>query len=354
MRRWSTFSADLARATAVSLSAVFGVATEHTRHGLNHPDRWVPDFVVGLAFVVAGSQAFRRRQGAGSLLALTGMVWWLANLIPEVTFVHRAVLIHLLAAYPGWRVPSRVDGVLLAAAYAGSLLPAAGSEAGAIIFAAVVVGASLRRLGTTTGTERRMARGGLRASLLVATGSSGGAILRMTFGVTMAQPGLWLYQFALASSAVVLATSVKTPRGEAIADLVVELDPSTSGTLRDSLARLLEDPMLQVGFQTSEGQYRDNQGHVVEAQSLPPGRVATVIEGDRRTVIIHRGSLLDEAPLLEGLASAATLSTANAELNELVRTHLAALMRSRERLASAEEEERRGWPNASAPEPRRD
>ena len=67
---------------------------------------WVPDLLVGAAFVGAGAYALRRRRGAAILLAATGYLWFLGNIVPGLLYAYRGPLVHLLVTYPG-AVPHR-------------------------------------------------------------------------------------------------------------------------------------------------------------------------------------------------------------------------------------------------------
>jgi signal transduction histidine kinase len=72
-------------------------------------------------------------------------------------------------------------------------------------------------------------------------------------------------------------------------------------------------------------------------------RSATYVEREARpfAVVVHDATILDEPTLVEAVAAATRLSTAHAELQATVRDQLVELARSRRRLVSVADEERR-------------
>jgi hypothetical protein len=75
-----------------------------------------------------------------------------------------------------------------------------------------------------------------------------------------------------------------------VADLVVELGETRSGTLRDKLARALGDPSLQVGYWLPESAaFVDAAGRPLAVPDPGSGRSATMVErgGQPLVVLVH-------------------------------------------------------------------
>ena len=92
------------------------------------------------------------------------------------------------------------------------------------------------------------------------------------------EASLLAYQLMLCVVAVGLANGLLSrpwEHGE-ITDLVVELGGARSGSLRDSLARALGDPTLEVGYWSPEAR------GFVDADWAPAGRFRASATGGRR------------------------------------------------------------------------
>jgi len=157
------------------------------------------------------------------------------------------------------------------------------------------------------------------------------------------EPMLLAYQIGLCAVAVMLAVRLVAPNATAVADLVVELGESRSGTLRDALAVALGDPTLEIAYWAPRDQYRDVAGRPVTV--LPSGRdrAATYVDRESKpfAVIMHDASILDEPALVAAVAAATRLSAANAALTAAVRAQIGEVAASRRRLLIAADEERR-------------
>ena len=152
-----------------------------------------------------------------------------------------------------------------------------------------------------------------------------------------------LYQAAQCCVAFVLTAGLPAGEASSVVDLVVELDETRSGTLRDALAMTLGDPTLAVGYWDHQASYLDVEGRVVEVPPAEPARSATFVERGSQpfAVLVHDAAVLGEPALVQSVAAATRLSTRNAELQTEVRAQLAELTASRRRLVSAADEERR-------------
>jgi len=157
---------------------------------------------------------------------------------------------------------------------------------------------------------------------------------------------LWLGQ-AAALVALALAVGwglVQARRTRAaVARIVVELaEPAAAGSLRDALARTLDDPRLELAYPVGEGRYVDASGHQVNL-AVSGGRSATPLVRDGRpvAVLVHRAGLLDTPALLEEVTSTAHLALENERLQAEARAQLEDLRASRARIVEAADEERR-------------
>ena len=99
-----------------------------------------------------------------------------------------------------------------------------------------------------------------------------------------------------------------------VADLVVGLSVAPSQSLRDALARTVGDPTLQVAFVAGDG-YVDAHGSPVELDHTD-GRALTPLLREGRTFgfISHDPAVLADPVLVDAVATAAALTSANARL----------------------------------------
>src|SRR4051794_15788421 len=108
------------RVSAVGGAAVVaGLAAEWAAFGWREPFRWLPDLVVGWAFVAAGLAAATRAPESrlGWLLAATGFAWFAGNfasvgwgpaawLATQAGYLHRGLLIACIVSFPTGRLVS--------------------------------------------------------------------------------------------------------------------------------------------------------------------------------------------------------------------------------------------------------
>jgi signal transduction histidine kinase len=125
-------------------------------------------------------------------------------------------------------------------------------------------------------------------------------------------------------------------------ELVVELRAQTAATMGERLAGALSDPTLELAYRLGDGLYVDAAGRTVE---LPrdPGRAITAVTagGEEVAVLIHDPALLDEPALVESVCATAALVLEIERLAAEVRSQLAEVRASRERIVSAADAERR-------------
>jgi signal transduction histidine kinase len=130
----------------------------------------------------------------------------------------------------------------------------------------------------------------------------------------------------------------------AVADLVVELERTPPGSVRDALARTLGDPALELALWLPErGSYVDSRGRPFEL--APPGsdRAVTVLgpSGAPVAALVHDPVLLERRGLLEAAGAAARLALENERLHAELRAQLSELRASRARIVAAGDAERR-------------
>jgi signal transduction histidine kinase len=129
-----------------------------------------------------------------------------------------------------------------------------------------------------------------------------------------------------------------------VGDLVLRLERTPPGEIRDALAEALRDPTLEVAFWLPErGEYVDAAGRPVE---LPPrglDRAVTRLEhdGEPLAALIHDRTLRDEPELIDAAAAAARLALQNARLQAELQAQLAKIRESRARIVAAGDEQRR-------------
>ena len=130
----------------------------------------------------------------------------------------------------------------------------------------------------------------------------------------------------------------------AVADLVVELERTPPGSVRDALARTLGDPSLELALWLPErSSYVDSRGRPFELPLHDSDRALTVLGSPEAPVaaLVHDPVLLERRGLLEAAGAAARLALENERLQAELRAQLAELRASRTRIVQAGDEERR-------------
>lgn len=331
--------------TALTAVLALGLLVDLQVFGAADPATWVPDVAVGWSFLVAAGTVALRARGdrLAALLALVGVTWFAGSLVPGLPVLHRGALVHLAFAYPSGRL-SRTGLVAVPAAYVAAVVPAAwGSEPGTVALAgALVLAAAL---------HRRTGRGPLgrarQQAALVTTVVAG--VLVASAALRSALPGgdadaatLQAYQLTLLVVAVLSARAVVSGRWHQapVTDLVLQLG-GRSGAVAETLARVLHDPSLRVGYRVGDG-FVDASGRTVDLPEPGDGRGVTPVlqAGEQIAVLVHDGAVLADQGLLDAVAAAARLSEQNARLQEQVEQRLRDVQGSRERLLVAADSER--------------
>jgi signal transduction histidine kinase len=158
----------------------------------------------------------------------------------------------------------------------------------------------------------------------------------------------WFWIGNLATLAIPLSLGLgllwgRTARS-AVADLVVELERTPPGSVRDALARTLGDPSLELALWLPEpGSYVDSRGLPFELPPPDSQRAVTVLGPAEAPVaaLVHDPVLLERRGLLEAAGAAARLALENERLQAELRAQLAELRASRTRIVQAGDDERR-------------
>jgi signal transduction histidine kinase len=128
-----------------------------------------------------------------------------------------------------------------------------------------------------------------------------------------------------------------------VGDLVVELgEAPATGRARDTLARILRDPTLQIVYQVQGSTpYVDEMGRPVSVKDGT--RAVTPIEraGERVAALVHDPAVLQDPELLRTAVAATRLAVENERLEAEVRAQLEEVRSSRARIVEAGDAERR-------------
>ena len=158
----------------------------------------------------------------------------------------------------------------------------------------------------------------------------------------------WFWIGNLASLAIPLSLGLGLLSGRtarsAVADLVVELERTPPGSVRDALAQTLGDPSLELALWLPErGSYVDSRGRPFELPPPDSDRAVTVLgPADAPfAALMHDPVLLERGGLLEAAGAAARLALENERLQAELRAQLAELRASRARIVQAGDDERR-------------
>jgi len=152
----------------------------------------------------------------------------------------------------------------------------------------------------------------------------------------------WTFSLMPAFSAAGAAYGLAAVRRKrsTVADLVVELERAEPGRVRESLARAVGDPTLQLGLWLPERQAWVGDDGSEFALPADNSRGVTYL-GDRLAVVVHDRDLLDQPRLLEAAGSAARLALENERLQADLRADVAEVHASRARIIDSADTARR-------------
>ncbi|HEV8167331.1 MAG TPA: hypothetical protein VGR74_23285, partial [Actinomycetota bacterium] len=282
-------------------------------------------------------------------MVATGFAWFAGGFAGAALFLHRGPLVHLLVGYPRGRLRSRLERMVVAAAYVDAVVyPLARQDLATIALALLLVVTALVRFLGAGGPERRARAAALVAASAVALALGFGAIGRVVdAGADADAAGLWAYQAVLVLVAVGLFADLLWGRWTqaAITGLVVDLgEPEGAGTLQAKLARAVGDPSLQVAYRLPDTDgYVDEAGRPVALPAAGANRTVTYLqEGGRQLgALVHDAAVLDDPDLVNAVAAAARVAVTNARLQAEVRARVSKVEASRRRIVEAGDAERR-------------
>src|SRR4029453_4523884 len=135
------------------------VAAEAATYLPEEPGLAAGDAVVGLAFLGLGMVAWQRRLSSrsGLLMAATGFAWFAGSFAGGALVLHRGPLVHLLVGYPQGRLRSRLERLVVAAAYVDGAVYVLARLDGVTIALSLVVAGTV--LGGSFGGGGARARG---------------------------------------------------------------------------------------------------------------------------------------------------------------------------------------------------
>jgi len=342
------------------VAVALGLAAEQAGYGWGDPGHWVPDLAVGWYLIGCGliASAKRPESRSGVLMSATGFAWFLGNfagvgvsvvawVAAHALYLYRGPLFQLLLTYPGSRRPSRVTGAAIAVFYAAAVItPVWQSEAATILLAALLPVVCGYEYARTVGPARRMRLIALQAAAGLGFVLAASAVVDLVIAPEEASlTSLLAYEVTVVVIAgVLLAGLLLGPvEGAEVTDLVLQLGHARSVTLRGELARAIGDPTLEIGYWLPEtGVFVDADGDTMPLPRPGSDRSATVVERDGlpAAVLIHDRAVLSDQALLDAVAAAAQLESANARLRAEVRAQIAELEASRRRILEAGDQAR--------------
>ena len=391
-QRARTFTAIVA-AAAVGAAAAGTVALAHGAARDQTTTLAAVTLLAALSFVGSGLVAWRRRPEVwtGALMIAAGFCMFagsLANFDSAVPFtiglvvasVGAAVICHLVLSFPDGRLHSGLERVVVAGAYVVTIplqvvmLMFMGFEHvtgcpcpsnllfvrddmslhGAIMSTQRILGIVLAvAAGAIVLRRWQRASAPLRRALapILLTGGMTILLLLGTLLAAQVSTSAWATVSAaerVATALVPLAYLVGLFRARlgrvAVSDLVMELDQAPEpGRLRDSLARALHDPSLELAYWVPEAEaYVGIDGRPVEPVASR-GRMVTMLErhGRRVAAVVHDTALAEDPALLNAVSAAAGLALENERLLAELRAQLEQLRESRARIVEAGDTERR-------------
>jgi hypothetical protein len=264
------------RLALLPLGIVFGLAVEWAFYDADlGPALTAADFAVGGLLIACGAVAWERRSESrvGAVMTLAGFTWFTGNFGGAALYFHRGPLVHLHLSYPTGRLPTRLVGAVVVAAYVVALVePLASNDWVTLVLSGVVALTACHVFLGTSGPARKAGGPALAAALAFAAVLALSALNGLgNLGIS-SHTVLWIYDIVIACVGVgLLVDLLRGKWAEAVVTgLVVDLGAtSDAGTLRAKLSRALGDPSLVVGYRLPEtGSFVDDEGD----RSSCPGR----------------------------------------------------------------------------------
>lgn len=358
-----------------------------------------PDVVlvlgIGWSFVATGLVAWQLRphNAIGPAMIVVGFLRFAAavgwsqtplaySIGRSLTSAYLAGIAYVLLAFPGGRLASSVERGLFATLVVAAgplhvawLMLGGGSDPGhcadcppyvfeiaAVYPAATVLEIGHGAIGVVAGVlsvgvlvlRWRRATAPLRFAIAPILWAGAAAWVVVLFwmltgltGDPLGRAPTWAAQLMLAAIAFAFLVGVARTRlaRSAVADLVVEMQGRSAPTaLRDSLARALHDPSLEIAYWLEDAdRFVDAHGHTVNVTDDGGSRAVTTIDRAGRPIaaLLHDPALLEDEQLVRSVCAAAALEIENERLQADLRAQLEEVEASRTRIMEAAMTERR-------------
>jgi signal transduction histidine kinase len=313
---------------------------------LPHVDAYaVGDVIVGGAFLLLGVATTRTNGRVGALMAATGIAWFAGSVTPAAVLWHRGPLVHLLLAYPTGRLLGWPARVLVGAAYVSAVVPALGLRDDVtlvLVLATLVVAIRVRH---GAGGSVRMAGAAALATTCAVLGVLAVAAVLRIVSVHVDALVLWAYDAALVGAAVAMYEGHRRGRlrDAMITGVIVDLGAAgAAGSARDTLARVLGDPSIEVGYVLADtDDYVDDDGRRI---ALPPvgARRATPLRDGHGPVgvVVHDADVLRDPQIVATVAAIVRIALTNVRSRTAIHSLAAQVAASRARIVAADDAQR--------------
>ncbi len=322
------------------LGLVLGLVAQSLAFRWDDPRSWVPDLLVGWLLVTAGAVAWARRTVPAAVAGLTllaGAAWWCGNLAgagpswsawtaAQLTFVHRALLVH--AVVTGCGALRRWDGLTLTVVAYVLAAPRLATEPAASVLLGLGLAAVAAR-GRRADSRGRTGGAAPAASLLAGT-----FLLTAVEGLLGGTGDAWLlvYEVGLVASGLALTMPWRRRAVGDVTDLVVRLG-ETPGGLDALLADVLGDPDVRLVERAGDRE--------LDGPAPPDGYVATPVRTHDQgtTYLVHRQVLTDDSDLMASVLRAVGLLLDHERLQADLRARVGEVAQSRARLLQVADDE---------------
>jgi class 3 adenylate cyclase len=334
------------------------------------------DQIVGLAYIGAGTVAWRRRPNnrTGRVILLAGVTWYIASFqasqIPALAalafafaWVVNAVAAYLLLSYPEGALFSRAARVVFGLIVANTVVQAAArlllvgtsSDYGcdcanpfgvfanadlfdgvmlvtrliAVVLTLTVLGLIVRRWRRASGTSRRQLNFVLVAGAIGLLAFASNILVFMTQAYPLLdQVIFWAVVVARAAVPIGFMVGLLQTRMDRglVSGLVVELAGAPSPEhLRSAIGRALHDPSVSIAYWSlSSRRFVDAHGQAVDSAG-DGSRAVRIVErdGEPLCALSYDPALSADPDLLDGVAAALALALDRSRLESMVRAQAA-------------------------------